>query len=98
MEMGKVRNELTKELEIREDEFEQNKQSYLKRIRGLETQLDDEIHERQIINREKLELERKLKSLASSKNSGINLESLNRVGGNVHILAHNLSSMSVWES
>ncbi|XP_075245104.1 unconventional myosin-XVIIIa-like isoform X2 [Convolutriloba macropyga] len=70
MEMGKVRNELTKELEIREDEFEQNKQSYLKRIRGLETQLDDEIHERQIINREKLELERKLKSLASSKNSG----------------------------
>ena len=70
MEMGKVRSDLTRELEMREEEFEQGKQNYVKKVRSLESQLDDEIHERQIIYREKLELERKIKSESLSKNSG----------------------------
>uniref|UniRef100_A0A1A7Z1E8 Myosin XVIIIAb n=1 Tax=Iconisemion striatum TaxID=60296 RepID=A0A1A7Z1E8_9TELE len=70
MEMERLRQTHSKEIESKDDEVEEIRQSYSKKLKQMEGQLEEEYDEKQKVLKEKRELESKLLSAQSQERSG----------------------------
>ncbi|XP_029028082.1 unconventional myosin-XVIIIa isoform X2 [Betta splendens] len=75
MEMERLRQTQSKEIETKDDEVENIRQSYSKKLKQMEVQLEEEYNEKQKVLKEKRELEAKVLSAHDKvRDSGIETE------------------------
>lgn len=69
LEMGheKLRQQMAKEVDERENDLEEVKRNFQKKMKTLELQLEEEYEERQSVSREKKEVEKKLQAVVNER-------------------------------